>query len=57
MTSRTIDIHCCNCRRYLFSEWPGAALDADVYCDRPKCAESATAAKLEGKKVVVHEDR
>jgi len=59
MTSRTIDIHCRNCRTYLYSEWPDVSLEElrkVVFCNRKPCEEAATVAKLEGKDVKVYED-
>lgn len=52
MTSRTVDIHCRNCRTYLFS-----VLDLDkyeYYCKAKKCKEAATVAKLAGVKAKVY---
>jgi len=55
MTSRTTDIHCGNCRKYLFSLWPRdvEGLTKDYYCKDQKCMEDAPIALLKGKDVVI----
>ena len=55
MTSRTTDIHCENCRKYLFSLWPRdiEGLKKDYFCRDKKCKEEAAIARLKGKDVVI----
>jgi hypothetical protein len=55
MTSRTTDIHCENCRKYLFSLQPldFKGLEKDYYCKDKKCKQEASIAKLKGKDVVI----
>jgi len=57
MTSRSIDIHCNNCRKYLFSLWPDDrdGLRKEYFCKSKKCKEAATAEKLKGKDVEIEE--
>jgi len=48
MTSRTIDIHCEACRKYLFSLQPNDSkgLAKDYYCKAKTCQMQATVDKL-----------
>lgn len=48
MTSRTIDIHCEACRKYLFSIQPNdyKELHKDHYCKAKKCQEQAVVDRL-----------
>ncbi len=48
MTSRTIDIHCDACRKYLFSLQPDdyEGIAKDYYCKSKKCQEQAVIDKL-----------
>lgn len=50
MTSRTIDMHCTACRKYLFSlqpdDYKGIALD--YYCKKKACQEQAIIDKIKG---------
>jgi hypothetical protein len=52
MTSRTIDIHCYNCRGYMFSLQPDdyEGLKLEYYCKAKKCQEKKTFAKLQDSK-------
>lgn len=51
MTSRTIDISCECCRKYLFSLQPNdyKGLEKDYYCKSKKCQEQAVVDKLKKK--------
>lgn len=55
MTSRTIDIHCNACRRYMFSLQPNDSkgIAKDYYCKSKDCQMQATVEKLKGKDTVV----
>ncbi len=55
MTSRTIDIHCDNCRRYMFSLQPDdrKGMAKTYFCRAKACKEAATAAKLKGEDVEI----
>jgi len=50
MTSRTIDIKCIGCRKYLFSILPdsNAELDKIHHCNKKACKEKATFEILKG---------
>jgi hypothetical protein len=50
MTSRTIDIHCEACRKYLFSLQPydSKGIAKDYYCKKKACQKQAIVDKLKG---------
>jgi len=52
MTSRTIDIECRCCRKYLFSLQPNnyEGLKKDYYCKKKACQMQATVDKLKDSK-------
>jgi hypothetical protein len=54
MTSRTIDIKCEYCRKYMFSLMPNdKKISKHYYCRSKACKEAATAAKLKGLDVAI----
>jgi hypothetical protein len=55
MTSRTIDIDCDSCGKYMFSLQPNDSkgIAKTYFCKSKKCKEAATVAKLRGEDVSV----